>query len=120
MGLELTIERSYQTHSHNIHFKMTVLFRRFLKRRNMSSSRIHYYYKIIQFSSVFEFSSVAQSCPTPCDPMDTITSHRSPLKLLSIESVMPSHKPLLCRPLFLLPSILSSIRVLSNGSVFAL
>ena len=35
--LELTIERSYQTHSHNIHFKITRLVRRFLLRRNVSS-----------------------------------------------------------------------------------
>ena len=41
MGLELTIERPYQTPSHNTHFKMTGLFRRFLRRRKMSSSRIH-------------------------------------------------------------------------------
>ena len=40
MGLELTIERSYQTHSHNIHFKMIELVRRFLKRRNMPLSRV--------------------------------------------------------------------------------
>ena len=37
MGLELRIERSYQTHSHNIHFKMTGLVRRFLKRRETCS-----------------------------------------------------------------------------------
>ena len=34
-GLEPTTERSYQTHFHNIHFKMTGLVRRFLLRRNM-------------------------------------------------------------------------------------
>ena len=45
MGLELRIERSYQTYSHNIHFKMTELVRRFL-RREMSSSRIHSCYII--------------------------------------------------------------------------
>ena len=41
--LEPTIESSYQTHSHIIYFKMTELVRRFLLRRNMSSSRIHGY-----------------------------------------------------------------------------
>ena len=40
MGLELTIERSYQTHSHNIHFKMIELVRRFLRRRNVPLSRV--------------------------------------------------------------------------------
>ena len=36
------------------------------------------------------------------------------LRLLSIESVMPSNHLVLCHPLLLLPSILPSIRVLSN------
>ena len=40
--LELTIGRSYQTHSHNIPLQITRLIRRFLlRRRNMSSSKIH-------------------------------------------------------------------------------
>ena len=39
-------------------------------------------------------------------------------KLLSIESVMPSNHPILCRPLILLPSIFPSIRVFSNESAF--
>ena len=36
------------------------------------------------------------------------------LKLMSIESVMPSNHLILCRPLLILPSIFPSIRVLSN------
>ena len=47
MGLELTIERSYQTHSHNVHCQITGLVRRFSRRKNMSSSRIHSYYIIL-------------------------------------------------------------------------
>ena len=39
------------------------------------------------------------------------------LKLMSIESVMPSNHPILCHPLLLLPSIFPSIRVFSNESV---
>ena len=39
------------------------------------------------------------------------------LKLMSIESVMPSHPPILCRPLLLLPSIVPSIRVSFNESI---
>ena len=35
------LNHHYQTHSHNIHLKITRLVRRFLLRRNMSSSRIH-------------------------------------------------------------------------------
>ena len=48
----------------------------------------------------------------------SITNSRSLLKLMSIESVMPSKHLILCLPLLLLPSILTSIRVFSNESVF--
>ena len=41
---------------------------------------------------------------------------QSLLKLMSIESVMPSNRPILCRPLLLLHSIFPSIRVFSNES----
>ena len=50
----------------------------------------------------------------------SITNSQSLLKLMSIESVMPSNHPLLCHPLFLPPSIFPSIRVFSNGSVLPL
>ena len=69
-------------------------------------------------------SSVAQSCPTLCDPMDcstptslSITNSWNLLILMSIESVMPSSHLILCHPLLLLPSIFSSIRVFSKDSV---
>ena len=75
------------------------------------------------FSSV-QFSSVAQSCPTLCDTMNcstpdlpVITNPQSLLKLMSIESVMPSNYLILCCPLLLLPSSFSSIKVFSNKSV---
>ena len=45
------------------------------------------------------------------------TSSQSLLKLMSIESVMPSNHLILCRPLLLLPSILPRIRVFSSESV---
>ena len=67
---------------------------------------------------------VAQFCLTLCDPMDcscqaslSITDSQSLLKLMSIESVMPSIHLILCHPLLLLPSIFPSIRVFSNESV---
>ena len=47
----------------------------------------------------------------------SITNPRSSLKFMSIESVMPSNRLILCRPLLLPPSIFPSIRVLSNESV---
>ena len=47
----------------------------------------------------------------------SITNSRSLLKLMSIESVIPSDHLILCCPLLLLPSIFLSIRVFSNESV---
>ena len=69
--------------------------------------------------------SVAQSCPTLCDPMNcstpgspVLTISQSLLKLMFMELVMPSNHHILCHPLLLLPSIFPSIRVFSNESVF--
>ena len=47
----------------------------------------------------------------------SITNSQSLLKLISIESVMPSNHLIFCRPLLLPPSIFSGIRVFSNESV---
>ena len=47
----------------------------------------------------------------------TITNSQSLLKLMSVESVMPSKHLILCCPLLLPPSIFPSIRVFSNESV---
>ena len=70
-----------------------------------------------------QFSSVTQSCPTLCTSWTTahqaslsITNSRNLLRLMSIESVMPSNHLILCHPLLLLPSIFPSIRVISNES----
>ena len=72
-----------------------------------------------------QFISVAQFCPTSCNPMDhntsgllSITNSQSWLKLMSIEWWCHStnHLILSC-PLLLLPSIFPSIRVFSNESV---
>ena len=70
------------------------------------------------------FSSVAQSRPTLCDPMDcstpgspVLTNSRSLLTLMSIASVTASNHLILCHALFLLPSIFPSISIFSNESV---
>ena len=69
-----------------------------------------------------QFSSVTQSCPTLCDPMNHSTPglpvhhHLPEFTQTSIESVMPSSHLILYHPLLLLPSILPSIRVFSNES----
>ena len=49
-----------------------------------------------------------------CQASLSFTISRSLLKLMSIESVMPSSHLILCHPLLLLPSIFPSIRVFSN------
>ena len=51
-----------------------------------------------------------------CSTSLSITNSRSSLKLMSIESVMPSSYLILCHPLLLLPPIPPSIRVFSNES----
>ena len=70
-----------------------------------------------------QFSSAAQSCLTLCNTMNHSTPglpvhHQLPefTKLTSIESVMPSHHRILCRPFLLLPLIHPSIRVFSDES----
>ena len=50
----------------------------------------------------------------------SITNSWSSLKLMSIESVMPSNHLILCHPLLLLPSIFPSMRVFSNESVLCI
>ena len=70
-----------------------------------------------------QIRSVAQSCPTLCDPMNRstpglpITNSRSSLKLTSIELVMPSSHLILCHPLLILPPIPPSVRIFSSESI---
>ena len=77
------------------------------------------------FSSV-QFSSVAQSCPTLCDPMNRSmpglpVHHQLPeFTQTPIESVMPSSHLILCRPLLLLPPIPPNIRVFPNESTLCM
>ena len=73
---------------------------------------------------VNQFSSVTQLCSTPWTAARqaslSIANSWSLLKLLSIESVMPSNHLILCRHLLLPPSIFPSIRVFSRGSVLCI
>ena len=55
-----------------------------------------------------------------CQASLSITNSWSLLRLMSIESVMPSNHLILCCPLLLLPSIFPSIRVFSNESVLCI
>ena len=73
-----------------------------------------------EFCSVQSLSHV-QLFVTPwtaaCQASLSITNIQSLLKLMSIESVMPSYYLILCHPILVLPSIFPSIRVFSNESV---
>ena len=71
----------------------------------------------------FQFSSVTQSCPTLCNPMNRSTPglsvHHQLLEFIQTHvhrSVMPSSHLILCHLLLLLPPIPPSIRVFSNES----
>ena len=73
----------------------------------------------IQFSSVQSLSRVwlfATLWIAARQDSLSITNSQSSLKLISIESVMPSSHLILCRPLFLLPPVPPSIRVFSTES----
>ena len=81
-------------------------------------------FHFLSLSYICHFSSVTQSCPTLCDPMDCSTpglpvhhNSQSLYKLMSIEWVMPSNHLFLCHPL-LLPSIFPRIRVFPVSQYF--
>ena len=79
---------------------------------------------MIPFSSSVQFShSVVSDSVTPRTAARqaslSITNSRSLLRLLSIESVVPSSYLILCHPLLLPPSIFPSIRVFSNDSILS-
>ena len=82
-----------------------------------------YSYGYIQFSSVQSLSRV-WFFVTPWIAAHqaslSMTNSRSSPKLMSIESVMPSSRLILCRPLLLLPPIPPSIRVFSNESTLCM
>ena len=80
----------------------------------------------MNFFSV-QLSSVTQSCPTLCDPMNRSmpglpVHHQLPefTQITSIKSVIPSSHLILCRPLLFLPPIPPSIRVFSSESTLCI
>ena len=72
--------------------------------------------------TLYQFSSVSQSCPALCDPMDCsrpgLPVRRQLPEFIQthVESMMPSNHLIVCYPLLLLLSIFPSIRVFSNES----
>ena len=72
-----------------------------------------------KYSSVQSLSHVrlfVTPWTTACQVSLSITNSQNLLKLISIDSAMPSNGLILCHPLLLLPSIFPSIRVFSNES----
>ena len=106
-------------------------------RANLLRARVEILYKLpslVHYSSIIPLSlivvskvvvqfsrSVMSDSATPWTAARqaslSITNSWNLLKLMSIESVMPSNHLILCRPLLLPPSIFPSIRVFSNESV---
>ena len=74
----------------------------------------------LQFSSVSCVQLFATPWTAARQASLSITNSWSLLKLMSIESVMPSNHLILCHPLLLLPSIFPSIRVFSYESVLSI
>ena len=74
---------------------------------------------MLQFSS-FQLLSRVWLFVTPCQASLSITNSQSLLKLMPIESMMPSNHLILCHSLLLPPSIFPNIRVFSNESVLCI
>ena len=75
------------------------------------------YLDSIQYDNMILFEN---PCTATCQACQSITNYQSLLKLISIESVMPSNHLILCHHLLLLPSIFPSIRAFSNESVLCI
>jgi len=87
---------------------------------NCWDTQVHQFRALSQFSPVQSLSRVrpfATPWTTAHQASLSITNSWSLLKLMSIESVMPSNHLILCHPLLLPPSVFPIIRVFSNKSV---
>ena len=86
----------------------------FLWNLEMYRCEIDFYRSVHLFSHVQLFVTPwTAACQAPL----SITNSWSLLRLMSIESVMPSNHRILCPPLLLLPSIFPSIRVFASGGL---
>ena len=120
----------HQNYLFCIHYVSTSIYLVILTRKGILPRSLFHtqhlhsmYHKLCYLSFYFQFSSVAQSCLTLCDPMNlsrqaslSVTSSQNSLRLKSIESVMPSNQLILCHPLLFLSSVCPSIRVFSSES----
>ena len=82
-----------------------------------SAMRLKQAFSSVQFSHLVVSDSLRTPRTAAHQASLTITNSRSLLKLMSVESVMPSIHLLLCRPLLLPASIFPSIRGFSSESV---
>ena len=80
--------------------------------------KLHWYFKAksVQLSQLSRVWLFVTPWTAAHQASLSITNTQSLVKLMSIESVMPSNHLILCCPLLLLPSIFPSIRVFSNES----
>ena len=104
-----------------IHIKQELIDKNFVTRGFQGSNPVFPLWAVntVQFSSVQSLSHVrlfATPWIAACQASLCITNSRSLLKLMSIESVMPSSHLILCHPLLLLPPTPPSIRVFSSES----
>ena len=99
----------------NVYYVLCILYQDLKKECEINVYIMH----LTQFSSVHALSCV-QLFVTPWTAAHqaslSITNHWSLLKLMSIESVMPSNHLILCHPLLLPPAIFPSIKVFSSES----
>ena len=88
---------------------------------NIEMHRIKFKHKTYFYRKSIQLLSCVRLFTTPWTAAFkaslSFTNSRNLLKLMSIESVMPSNHLILCHPLLLPPSILPSIRVFSNETV---
>ena len=78
---------------------------------------VFWYFKLTSVQSLTCVRLFATPWTAACQASLSITNSQSLLKLMSIESTMPSNHLILCHPLLLLPSIFPTIRISSTESV---
>ena len=88
---------------------------KFLKRLKMMI-----YHVVVAVQSLSHVWLFVTLWTADCQASVSFTISQTLLRLMSIESMMPSNHLILCHPLFLLPSIFPSIRVFSNKSALCI
>ena len=115
LSLKASLSLCFMSLSPSLGFRLVSVISQKWNPRVLSQSSQDY----IQFSSVQSLSRVwifATPWTAAREAFLSINNSQSLTKLMSIESVMPSNPLIFCRPLLLLPSIFTSIRVFSNES----